>query len=269
MTTVKHTTAYDNAATYALNHARIGYQSHAADLSPSAASATSSADGFPADAPLRPDTGERWKPDASNSTLTIDLGSAQTVDYVGVMGYMSGVTVTVQSSPDNSTWTTFSESAAMTEDGPVLFLDASRSARYWRIQLDGVAQIASVYIGEVLEMQRPFFGGNTPIPLARQTQLRSAMSRGGQFLGQDIVRTGYSGSMQWTNLKPAWYRSNVEPLVKHLRTRPAFVAWNIRDYPQDLIYAWSRDDIAPEQRAKTTTGLYDVTINWTGVGNSE
>lgn len=268
MSIVKHTSAYDSAASYPLNHARIGHQSWTQGLSTSAASATSQSQGFPADAALRPDTGERWRPIGSG-TWTVDLGAARAVDYVGVMGYMAGVTVSVQSSPDGSSWTAFSDSASPANDGPVMFLDASRTARYWRVTVSSSADIASVYVGEVLEMQRPFFGGNTPMPLARQTQLRSSMSRGGQFLGQDMVRTGYAGSMQWTNLKPAWYRSNVEPLVQHLRTRPAFVAWNIRDYPGDLVYAWSQDNIAPEQRAKTPGGLYDVTINWVGVGNGE
>jgi len=260
--------SYLLSATYPLNHARIGYQSWAASLSASAVSASSTASGFPKDAPLRPDTYEVWKSTASG-WWRVDLGQARSVDYVGILGELAGVTVTVEYSSNDFDWTTFSVAEAPDSNAPLMFLDSEVTARYWRVSLASAGALASVYIGQVLEMQRPFFGGHTPIPLSRTTEVRASMSRSGQFLAQDIVKTGYQGSMAWKNLMIDWYRENFEPLVLHLRTRPAFFIWNLDKYAGDTVYGWVTDDVSPSQLAQGRGGRMEVMMKITGVGYGE
>jgi hypothetical protein len=262
------TAGYTAAATYPLNHARIGYQNHLTGLAASAIAVTSELPGSPKDAPLRPDTYESWQP-SSSGTWTVDLGTAKAVNYVGLVGGLRGISVTVQSSTDNSTWTNFATATTQTDDSPIMFLDASRTARYWRVTLGASAPLSVVYIGTVLEVMRPFFDGHSPLSLSRQTELRGAISRGGQFIAQDIVKRGFAGDMAWTNLTPTWYRTNFDPLVRHLRTLPAFFAWNALTYPQDIQYAWATGGVQPINVAQTPGGRVSVSLSLQGVGNRD
>lgn len=73
-----------------LTYPRIGYNNLARGLSASAVTvSTETADG-PKDAPLRPDTAEAWAASALPATWTVDLGSAQSIDYVGIAGHTLG-----------------------------------------------------------------------------------------------------------------------------------------------------------------------------------
>jgi hypothetical protein len=262
------TAGYTAAATYPLNHARIGYQNWLAGLSASAVTVTSELPGSPKDAPLRPDTFESWKPSAAG-TWTVDLGTARAVNYAGLVGQLKSVSVLVEYSTNNSTWSTFATSTTQADDSPIMLLDVTRTARYWRVTLGASASLAVVYLGTVLEVMRPFYDGHSPLPLSRQTELRGAISRGGQFIAQDIIKRGFAGDVSWSNLTPAWYRTNFDPLVKHLRTLPAFFAWNCLTYSQDIVYCWSTGDIKPVGVASTVGGRMSVSISLQGVGNRD
>lgn len=261
------TAAYTSGATYALNHARIAWNSHTFGLTSAAIDASSTATDYVDDGPLRTNTYEKWRPTSSGS-WRVDLGSAKDVDCVALLGDFSGVQITVEYSTNDSTWTTFATAETGTAD-PIIFLDSTKTARYWRVSFDAAANLTVAYICEVLEMQRPFFGGVTPTILSRQTAIRSSKSRGGQFIDQDIIASGYGSEWAWDNLTPSWYRTNFEPLVEHLRTRPAFWCWNLDGYADDIVYGWVNSDIAPSQQAKTSGGRYAVNLGITAVGPSE
>jgi hypothetical protein len=49
--------------------------------------ASTTAVGYAADAPLRPDTYERWKPTALPATWTFDFGGSKTFDSIGIAGH--------------------------------------------------------------------------------------------------------------------------------------------------------------------------------------
>lgn len=261
------TAAYTSASTYPLNHARIGYQSWTDGLTTAAITASSEATNFPKDGPLTMDTIDGWKPTAAG-TWAIDLGQARAVNYVGIVGALNGVAVTIHHSTNNVDWVLFSASTTPTDNGPLMFLDASISRRYWRITLGAVGTVFVVRIGTLLEMERPFFDGFSVPTLARQTEIRSSLTRGARFLGQDIIRYGFKTSFPWRNLTPSWYRTYFDPVVKHLRTLPAFFAWNL-NYPAEIVYGWSGEDIAPEQEAKTAGGVFNVAVNIRGLGYAD
>lgn len=237
-----------------LTHARIGYQTWTRGLSPSAVTVSSETADGPGDAPLRPDTYEYWEASSLPATWTVDLGVARDVDYVGIAGHTLGTkgsSALVEYSTDNSNWTTFATDTAPGTDAPILFLDDAKFARYWRVTIDGQdspgdpPRVAVIYLGEVLKMQRMIYGGHTPMPLARDTVLQNALSKGGQFLGQNIRRMGVTGDAAFKNLTAAWYRANFDPFVKVARQYPFFFAWRPATYPAEVAYAWATADIAP------------------------
>jgi hypothetical protein len=234
-----------------LTHSRIGIDNIARS---GTVDASSEAAGFPAISAANPLTYEFWKPTAFPAWWRVDAGAPVTVDYVGIAAHNLGTigsTVEVQSSTDNSTWTTV-DSHTPTSDAPIMFLFAPVSARYWRITVTGEAVIGAVYIGKVLEMQRAAFAGINPIDLSRRTVIRPNRSEGGQWLGRSVIREGSFTSVGFRHLTNAWYRANFDPFVEEARSYPFFFAWRPEGYPDSVGYVWTRGDIVP-----TTMGIKD------------
>ncbi len=244
----------------------------------SAVTASSEDDDGPSDAPLRPDTGEAWAPTALPATWELDLGQARDVDYVGVAGHTIGSescsilvetsTGSTAGSPPAQVWDQFSEDAAPADDAPLLFLDDSRVARYIRITISGLGdapRLAVVYVGEVLAMERPIYGGHGPVPLSRDTVLHQSLSRGGQFLGQGFRRNGVVGTAAFNHLTAAWYRENFDPFVKSARRFPFFWAWRPETFPLEVAYAWCDADIRPSNMG--VRDFMQVSFNMQGIGH--
>lgn len=266
------------ATAFPLTHARIGYQNWLRDLLAASVTVSSEDDEGPKDSPLRPDTAEFWQPTSLPATWTVDLGTSRDVDYVGIAGHTlgsSGCAVKVETSdrsvagsPSAQVWTTFALEISPGDDAPLLFLDDSIIARDVRLTITGgstMPQIGVVYAGEVLAMQRPIYGGHSPMTLSRETILTRNLSRGGQFLGQSFRRHGMSGSASWRHLEPDWYRDNFDPFVKAARQYPFFFAWRPADYPLEVAYAWVLDDIRPSNMG--LRGFMQVGINMHGIGH--
>lgn len=258
--------------TGALNLPRIGYSNLARNAT---VVASSEASGFPADAAQRPDTFEYWRPTTLSATWSADLGSAQTVNYVGIASHdlgTKGCTVRVQYSSDNAIWSNASDVAAPDDDTQILLLFPEQSARYWRVFFNSasspsgeVPTIGVIYVGEVLAMQEPIRGSYNPITLSRETVLHRSLSRGGQFLGSGIRRMGLTGSVSFQHLTAAWIRSDFDPFVESARQYPYFFAWNSEDFPDEVAYVWTPEDIAPQ----TMGFLSYMQVSWKMTGISE
>jgi hypothetical protein len=261
------TSAYTAAATYPLNHARVGYQNWCQGLAASAVVVSSELPDMPKDGPLRSDTTDKWRAVSGASTWRVDLGQARAVNYVGLVIATSGVQITVAYSTDDTNWTTFATALTPTDTSPILVLDSVKTARYWRISVASPVTVAVVYIGQVLELERPFFDGHSPMQLSRMVERTSSMTRGGQFVGQDVIRRGTMTSVSVNNLTPTWYKNSFDPLVRHLETQPIFWAWNLLRDPAGVSYAWSADPIQPVLVAQTPGGRVSVSMSLRGLGD--
>lgn len=234
-----------------------------------AVTASSSTSGFPSSSVYNPATFERWRPGQLPATLEIDAGEPVDCDYVGIVAHTLGdeeCSLIIEKSDDGDAWQEI-ESAEFNSNEAFLLLFERTTARYWRLRIDGESgtpQIGVVYVGEALAMQRPIYGGHTPGKLNRTTTFQNNKSENGQFLGRSIVRKGYSESLSWGNLTAAWYRENFDPFVEAARTTPFFVAWRPGKFPDEVLYAWTSDDIAPNNSG--TRDLVSVSIDVEGLG---
>lgn len=229
--------------------ARIGWHTYTRNA---VVSASTSAEGWPAAALNSPMTYERWKPSAAPAWVRFDMGKNVEVDYIGIAAhdlYIQGATVTLQYSLNGSDWTTIDTFQPSRDDAFLFWFDPV-VARYFRIQIDKVAYIGVVYLGKILVMQRGCYGGHTPGTLARQTAIMPNKSEGGQFLGRSIIRQGYATSYEWKHLEADWYRQYFDPFVESARKYPFFVSWFPKKYPDEVLYAWTNEDIAPSNMGK-------------------
>jgi hypothetical protein len=234
--------------------ARIGYDNRVIS-----ATATSEADGFEADSVVNSLTYERWKPTSSSSQIIVDLGSTQSdLTYVGVGAHTlgsAGCNIVVGYSLTGSSWTSI-DNITPTTDRAIMVTTGSTfpPARYIRLLITGgIPTVGSIFVGAYLEMYRPFYAGFTPGVLSRQTTVKPNKSVNGQWLGRSIVRQGLSADFQWRHTPLDWYITNVEPLSVHAQTEPFFIQWNPDDYPTDVLYCWTSDDIKPK-----TMGIRDL-----------
>lgn len=208
--------------------------------------ASSQETGFPANAVANPLTYERWLAKANDSApwIKIDLGAQQDINYFAIGAHNIQGDVTLQSSTDNSAWETVTGATA-TNHNAIMFVFGQVTARYWRLRLAAAAEVGVIYIGKVLEMPVQMYGGHTPGTLARQTNIRTNESIKGQFLGRSIVRQGFATSYSWRHMRAIWYRENFDPFVEHATKYPFFIAWNYNTFADEVLYGWTKDDIAP------------------------
>jgi len=253
---------------FPLNHARIGYQSFLpdAELTPSSAAA-----GFPAEAVVNGLTYDQWRPEELPATLTTDLVTARDCDYLGIAAHnfaTIGAVVDIEYSTDGGATYTLLESMSPEDNTPIMLIFNTVTARYWRMSItapSGTAQIGAVNLGQALVMQRPIYGGHTPITMSRRTEYQNNISDSGQWLGRTIVRKGVGTSFAWKHLTAGWCREYFTPFVKACRTTPFFIAWYPSKFPREVGYCWTSGDISP-----SNMGIRDymsVTLKADGFGD--
>lgn len=258
------------AANQPLYRARIGYQTYTQNAVPADVVASSDSVSFPRDAMLRPDTYEFWTPTALPATWQLEFNATRSFDYVGIAAhnlFTCGCQVKVEYQLGAGAWTTFVTDTAPGDNSPMMFLGSAVSASRVRLTITGgslMPSIAVFYVGIALAMEKGVSGGYKPINMSRDTVLQNSLSRGGQFLGQDYRRNGVSGSASFKKLTAAWVRANFDAFSKAARKYPYFFAWNPEQFPLEVGYVWTEDDIVPEYEG--LIDLMDVTWKMKGVG---
>lgn len=255
-----------NTPPFALTHARIGYLTHA---TASNVTASSEAAGFPASSAVTPLTYDQWRPETLPAWWKFNNGSAIDSDYIGIAGHNLsdvGAVVTIESSADDSTWSTLSEFSPG-DNNPIMLIFDTVKAQYWRVSLtvvSGTPFIGTIYIGEALAMQRRIYGGHTPITLARETVTIPTVSDAGQFLGRSTVRKGVSTTFSWKNLTASWYRQYFDPFAKVARENAFFIAWRPADYPNEVGFCWTANDIRPANMGVKDFMSVDLSVSGLG-----
>lgn len=233
---------------FPLNHPRIGYESI---ITENNITASSQAAGFPASSLANPLTYEQWRPESGTASITVDYGETVPADYLGIGGghnlSVVAATVKIEWSVDGDSWTTLKEFKPGNLR-PVMLIFDTVEARYWRatFEADDPVQVGALYIGEALAMQQPIYGGVTPITMARETEFANNQSETNQFLGRSIIREGVGFSLSFKHLTASWVREYLDPAIIALRERPCFVAWNPLEFPEEISYCWTTDDIQPK-----------------------
>jgi hypothetical protein len=248
---------------FSLKHARILY------LNKLIGSAVTTSLGTNGSLVLIPNTADRWAI-TTTSFITFTLPAAVSIDTIGIGAHNLGSTNYVisfqYSVTDVSSFVTFKPAQTPTDDTAVMsHISTSVSARRVRIILtgSGSAFVGSIYAGIALQMQRPFFAGHSPLPLSARTVRYSSVTEGGNFVGEQIRRLGFRTSAPFKNLSNDWYRLYFQPFVIHARTLPFYFAWNLDQYPTDVGYCKTNEDITP---AYGSLDMFNVSFDMVGFG---
>ena len=253
---------YITAPAVSLSNARIGWKKLTGTIT-----ASSSAGGFPASDADHEMTYNAWKPVTLPATWELDCTTSKSANYIGLAAHTLGDSATTVYAEywSGSAWVEI-DSQLPGDNSPIMFLFETELRTKYRIRLTGatVPKIGVIYIGETLDMQRGLSGGNPHITLSRVTRITNSSSETGQFLGRTTIPMGSTAAWSWSALEPDWYRANFDPFVVHARSKPYFIAWRPLEYPTEIGYCWTAEDIRP-----TNMGVRDylsVSLNGEGLG---
>jgi len=229
------------------NNPRIGWHNI---VTATNVSADEEAADHPASNLGNPATYLTWKgTSTSEQTVAITLGAAKDVDYFGIARHNLGstrATVAFEYSADGVEWTTVESVEPASDHALIVEFDAV-NAQFFRLKItpgSAAPEIAVLYIGQILRLQRRIYVGHTPIVYGRQSTVSNGFSESGQFLGRVLRRQMFRSSVSMQNITPGWYRSKLEPFADAAAVTPFFFAWRPQTYPNEVGFAWVMGDVS-------------------------
>ena len=233
--------------------------------------ASTAATDYPASNAVTESTNDYWQPTAIPAWIKGDLGAATTVNSVAIIAHNLGTcasTVYLQSSPDNSTWTTRSTSISPTDDTPILAIFADVSARYWRLYI--ASSTGNPTIGNVIVGDRFVFPGGvmppyTPIWQAQKVELLVAKTMGGHFMGNRILSQGAETSISLVSFSKTFGEVDLQPFKSWYNAGHAFVwASGPSVFDKDVGYVWRKPNAEMRPTFTDTGSWLKVTMEVEG-----
>jgi hypothetical protein len=215
-------------------------------------------------------TDDAWATGAASGYLETVLGSADTCDYMAVVGHTlatRSATIKAQywtgaaySDIPGATATPTADTAFM-----VLFPQSVSTTKFKIVvTTDGsAATLAVVQLGNRLNLQRGIRGGYSSPRFARDDQYYNAITVGGKLTGRSLISSGVSGTLQLSNLDSEWVRTDLEAFLTASRTRGWFVMWHPDEYDDEVAYCYTTGTPRPSEQlgafANCSIGYVGVT----------
>lgn len=186
--------------------------------------------------------------------VTITAPTTQMIDYIGISGHnfgSDGIGVLIEGATEvdssgDPDWIDLTNEVMPADDTPMMFRFTKASYVGLRIRLaltDEPPQIAVVYCGELLILERRIYVGHRIVNYNESTNIVTGRSELGHFLGRLLLGEFNTSQIEMQNITPQFYRSGIEPWRKAAKTRPFFWAWRPSTYPLEVGYVWSTNDM--------------------------
>ena len=219
---------------------------------------------------LRPYT--FWKA-ASHGTkyITVDCGAAKSADCLAIIGhnlYTAGATVSIESSPDNSSWTVRLADFTPTSDKAVLKTFTSASDQYWRIKIVTAAVAAYMAIAVLgQKLQFPYPPDTPYIPYSEVPVADVERSKNGHILGVSTYLPALKMRVQFSNITRTWFDTYFLPFWQnHGRLyKPFFFAWDLDTYENDVFLVSIDDEYNLESPFSVLTYIDILNLNMRGI----
>lgn len=226
---------------------------------------------YTADNLANPATHLFWRSSAATTQqIRFVFDDISTIDYIGLAKHNLGtvraaVSFAYRTGADD-TWLPLTSDFILGNDNPAIIRFEGREAAEVLMTItnpEGIPQIAVIYLGKLLQLQRKIYVGHTPINYGRSTKSTTGRSESGNFLGRVITGRSKQSAISLQNLTPDWYRARMEPFVDHAEELPFFFAWRPDNYPREVGYCWTTSDIIPSNQRPN--GMMQVDFNIAGI----
>lgn len=215
--------------------------------------------------------GARWRAnDTTEQAVSVVVNTVEEIDYIAVARHNFGsaqIPVTVEGSTDGGMgWSELVAETLLADDAPAIFRFDPQALTNIRLVLgegDEAAEIAVLYTGKLLILQRRVYVGHTPITYGRSTTIVNGKSEGGDFLGRIVTSEQRSTSVDLKNITPAWYRQSMDPFIEASKDTPFFFAWRPGDYPNEVGFCWMTNE--PQPQNARPNGMMNIQMQMTGI----
>lgn len=245
----------------------IGWQNF---LAAANVAADTAADGYPAVNVANAQTFSKWKAaDSTEQYLTFVTDTLEEIDYLALARHnlaSAAIPVSVEGKgPGDMEWSELVPDVVLGSDMPALFRFEKQALTHLRLKLqagDAPASIAVVYFGALLVMEHPIWVGHLPFPDAVKSETTNGRSESGEFTGRIITREYTETKVPLSLISPDWYRTYMRPFISTAKAAPFFFAWRPATYPQEVGYAWLRNN--PEPIAEGPSNLLALSLELGG-----
>ncbi len=144
------------------------------------------------------------------------------------LGDMAATVVVQHDSDDDGTFTSIVSSANIADNEPLLFIFDPVTSQSWKLLFQDMRsgdEVGVVKFGKLMQMERPIYGGHSPLDLSRQTIVRSNYSETGEFLGKTTQRSFEQTSFGWSHLTASWVRANWPSFQRAAESEAYAIAW--------------------------------------------
>lgn len=213
-----------------------------------------------------------WKGASSGTKyLTVDCGSAKVADTLAIFKHnlgTAGATVSVESSPDNSTWTNRLAGFVPSTDRAILKTFITQTYRYWRVKIvtaSTAASIAELMLG--VRMEFPYPPDSPFIPASLKIEADSNRSKTGQLLGTVVRYKPYKIAPKWSSLSRSWVDATFRPFWEGYASElyPFFWAWDVTTFPSDVRFVTIDPESSMETPVTVLSAYDEVSLEMVGV----
>jgi len=235
----------------------MGFQTNANEATVSATSETMDS---PISNIVNPATSYRWSASSTATQSIYISNSNKEIDYIGIASHnLAQLGLTVSIYYDGILVV---PAAAVSDNQAILFALNLASPATVELRITGattIPQIAVLYCGLALRLERSIYVGHTPITMGRDRKAINGVSENGQYLGEAVLSESFSTSVRLQNLTPAWYRSDLDPYFAAKPRVPCFYAWRPDGYADEVGYCWVEGNPRPVN--SLSNGM--MSIDWT------
>ena len=206
--------------------------------------ASTEASGYPASRANNVFTYAGWQPTAVPATWEIDLGSAEEVDYCGLVGDYGSNGSTIQPQYwDGSAWQDAASEQIPASNEPLAFLFNAISASKWRVRVTGaICTISVIKFGKASAVDRGMQTGFMPGTWNRDNEYTTQRSEGGQILGRVKKRRGTKQKINIPDIPESWADDNWDALRESLEDESVFFIWDPSNHPRHIVYGMTDKD---------------------------
>jgi len=237
--------------------------------------------------PVRPPT-NAWDPSTSSAwqgegysgpstthqeTLVLDNFNLEDVDYIGLARtnlIEQNYTFTVDGFEPGIGWVPLVFETSPKNDQAILIRFTLSSYESYRVVFESAGAmdilgpiVGHVKLGKLLTLPRRVYVGHEPTPIGYMANRNSLVSDSGEYLGQVITSKKNMTVINQEDNSPTFVRDEVTPLINHFNGIPfndltaadtVFYSWRPGDYPEEVVYGWTRDPIRPQNQGGDSLG---------------
>lgn len=179
-------------------------------------------------------TYSRWTPSVG-ATITATFSGAKAIDYAAIYVTASAGTYTLEWY-NGSSWAAIGTAWRRTGAGCVMWVFESVSASALRIVCSSTPSIAVFKAGARTQIPVGIGVGYEPSLFNPTEKLSNTVSVTGQILGTSVESQRIEESLKFDMIDPDWIGTNWPALRQLMRTVGVFLAWNLKDFPEHVVY---------------------------------